>query len=253
MQQVNGLFINAIYNNDNTNTIANFGELFSRFIGLLYIMVNKFLPTEEIRQEYRQRNGGNDNLVRANDVFFAVHALGVSAFTLYQSFIYKRDKYQRISPVAQSFIILSLFGILGLFIRVLASGNGKEWIDLFYFLSYIKLCISLIKYLPQAHLNYKRKSTSGWSIHNILLDFTGGALSIFQLIFDAYLANDWSGISGDPVKFGLGFLSILFDLVFMIQHYILYRHPPKSLDDEVVPLLNKKEITNQDDLVTRYV
>ncbi|KAF9586671.1 hypothetical protein BGW38_010165 [Lunasporangiospora selenospora] len=50
-----------------------------------------------------------------------------------------------------------------------------------------------------------------------------GTLSISQLILDAYLSDDWSGISGDPVKFGLGFVSIAFDLVFMTQHYILYR------------------------------
>ncbi|CAG8529572.1 13908_t:CDS:2 [Ambispora leptoticha] len=230
-----------------------------------------FLLSDEIREEYRRRNGGSDNLVRANDVFFAVHAFGVSAFTLYQSFIYKRDKYQRLSSTARAFIILTLFGIFLLSVRVL---DGKEWIDLLYFLGYIKLCISLIKYLPQVRLNYMRKSTIGWSIHNILLDFTGGMLSLFQLIFDAYLENNWSGISGDPIKFGLGLLSILFDLIFMIQHYILYRHPSKSsIDDEIVvdttlsasnnshsneenerqPLLKKKEITNQDDLVTRYV
>ena len=48
-------------------------------------------------------------------------------------------------------------------------------------------------------------------------------MSIAQLILDSALSGDWSGISGDPVKFGLGFLSIFFDLVFMTQHYVLYR------------------------------
>lgn len=27
-------------------------------------------------------------------------------------------------------------------------------------------------------------------------DFTGGVLSIGQLLLDAYLSNDWSGVSG---------------------------------------------------------
>ena len=31
------------------------------------------------------------------------------------------------------------------------------------------------------------------------------------------------GIFGNPVKFALGFVSIFFDLVFIFQHYILYR------------------------------
>lgn len=35
-------------------------------------------------------------------------------------------------------------------------------------------------------MNYKRKSTVGWSIENIFLDFTGGILSMLQMIVNAY-------------------------------------------------------------------
>jgi hypothetical protein len=35
-------------------------------------------------------------------------------------------------------------------------------------------------------MNYRRKSTEGWSIGNILLDFTGGILSMLQMILNAY-------------------------------------------------------------------
>lgn len=52
--------------------------------------------------------------------------------------------------------------------------------------SYIKLTITLIKYVPQAVMNYNRKSTVGWSIGNILLDFTGGMLSMLQMMLNAY-------------------------------------------------------------------
>ena len=34
--------------------------------------------------------------------------------------------------------------------------------------------------------------------------------------------NDYTGITGNIAKFSLGFVSILFDIIFMIQHYILY-------------------------------
>lgn len=71
-------------------------------------------------------------------------------------------------------------------------------------------------------MNIKRKSTVGWSIQNVLLDFTGGSLSVTQLCLQCAVANDWTQISGNPVKFGLGFVSMLFDIVFMIQHYGLY-------------------------------
>ena len=33
-------------------------------------------------------------------------------------------------------------------------------------------------------MNYKRKSTVGWNIHNVLLDLMGGGLSIAQLMID---------------------------------------------------------------------
>ena len=38
--------------------------------------------------------------------------------------------------------------------------------------------------------------------------------------------DDWKSIFGNPTKFGLGLITILFDLIFMLQHYILFRHPP---------------------------
>ncbi len=37
------------------------------------------------------------------------------------------------------------------------------------------------------------------------------------------VADDWDSIFGDPTKFGLGLFSVLFDLLFAVQHYVLYR------------------------------
>lgn len=93
----------------------------------------------------------------------------------------------------------------------------------FYYLSGVKVGISFVKYCPQVYLNWSRKSTIGWNIWNVLLDFTGGILSIAQLVFDSWRKDDWSGITGNPAKFALGFLSIAFDVIFIIQHYIIYK------------------------------
>ena len=35
-------------------------------------------------------------------------------------------------------------------------------------------------------MNYRRKSTVGWSIGNVVLDFTGGTLSILQMLLQSY-------------------------------------------------------------------
>ncbi len=78
-------------------------------------------------------------------------------------------------------------------------------------------------------LNYRRKSTKGWQIWNILLDFSGGILSIIQLIGDSIeeakeqgsLYSSWTtGIVGNPAKIGLGVVSISFDVSFdMHPHF----------------------------------
>ena len=35
-------------------------------------------------------------------------------------------------------------------------------------------------------MNFRRKSTDGWSIGNVLLDFAGGTLSILQMFIISY-------------------------------------------------------------------
>lgn len=125
------------------------------------------------------------------------------------------------SPIALG---LGGIGIVFLFISsIVSAAHHLSTLSLLYFFSYVKLAITIIKYCPQAWMNYKRKSTEGWSIGNILLDFTGGALSLVQMFLLSTNYNDWSSIFGSPTKLGLGLFSILFDIVFIIQHYILYR------------------------------
>ena len=66
----------------------------------------------------------------------------------------------------------------------------------------------------------------------MLLDFIGGVLSLAQLLIDSSLQNDWSGITGNPVKFGLSNVTLFFDIIFFLQHYVLYRVPAKDVEEE---------------------
>lgn len=94
--------------------------------------------------------------------------------------------------------------------------------------------------MPQVLINYERKSTVGWSIDQILLDLAGGVLSIAQLVLDSSMQDDWSGLTGNPVKLGLGNVSIAFDLVFLVQHYCLYPEAPAIMTastESIRPLL----------------
>lgn len=97
------------------------------------------------------------------------------------------------------------------------------WLDAVYAVGYVKLLITLIKYTPQVAANFRNGSTAGWSIWQVLLDFSGGALSIAQLVLDSALQGDWGGVTGNPVKLLLGNVSMVYDLVFFTQHYVLYR------------------------------
>lgn len=91
---------------------------------------------------------------------------------------------QRVSDIARG--ILGIFTTVLVVVTILAAVGTLHWLDWLNTCSYIKLAITLIKYVPQAILNYRRKSTVGWSIGNILLDFTGGILSMLQMILNSY-------------------------------------------------------------------
>ncbi|XP_076162915.1 lysosomal cystine transporter cystinosin isoform X2 [Ptiloglossa arizonensis] len=217
-------FYPQIYSNYKRKSVIglNFDYLSLNLIGfIMYALFNCglfWIP--EIELEYFWRYPKGLNPVQVNDIFFSLHAVFATVITIIQCFIYETGT-QRVSTTAR--VIHGIFAIIVILSLILATVKVLAWLDFLYYCSYIKLCITLIKYVPQAFYNYKRKSTVGWSIGNIFLDFTGGILSMLQMILNAYNYDDWESIFGDPTKFGLGFFSVAFDIFFIIQHYILYR------------------------------
>ncbi|XP_043984895.1 cystinosin isoform X4 [Gambusia affinis] len=161
-----------------------------------------------IKEEFLQKNPNGINPVNANDVFFSLHALLFCVIYVSQAALYERGG-QRVSWTARILLLIGwTFALISLFVAV---AHKITWLEYLYYFSYIKLAVTLIKYVPQAYMNYRRQSTEGWSIGNVLLDFT----------------DEWKLVFGDPTKFGLGLFSVAFDIVFMTQHYCLYRQPPQ--------------------------
>jgi cystinosin len=113
------------------------------------------------------------------------------------------------------------------------------WLDAIYIISYVKVVVTIVKYAPQLLYNTRNQSTKGWHIDQILFDFAGGVLSVAQLGIDSYLQHDWSGVTGNPVKFLLGNVSVFYDVLFMFQHYYLYRNQSPVQDEERDPLLER--------------
>ncbi|XP_069784477.1 cystinosin isoform X2 [Narcine bancroftii] len=144
-------------------------------IGLFWIL--------DIKIQFQKSNPGSVNPVGASDVFFSLHAILLTVFTICQCFLYERGE-QRVSKVTTVILVaLWLFGSIILFVAI---ADKVSWLQYLYYISYIKLVVTLIKYIPQAYMNHRRKSTVGWSIGNVLLDFTGGSFSILQMFLQSY-------------------------------------------------------------------
>ncbi|KAI0491143.1 PQ loop repeat-domain-containing protein [Xylaria cf. heliscus] len=203
-----------------------------------------------IRHQYALRNDNHTPTVAFNDVIFAIHALILTAILNTQYFLPSIWGFEQAVGRKPSRFITGVFtgcitGVV-LIIFVVASQpqtadpkTSWAWLDVIYVISYVKLLVTVVKYAPQLVYNSRNRSTKGWDISQILLDFTGGLLSIAQLGIDSYLQRDWSGVTGNPVKFFLGNVSMFYDLLFMGQHYFLYRDNGLKRGDERETLLER--------------
>ncbi|OQO12781.1 hypothetical protein B0A48_02245 [Cryoendolithus antarcticus] len=200
------------------------------------ISTGVFLYSPVVRGQYASRHPlSPEPTVRFNDFAFGVHAW-IWCVVVYSQFwpkLWGWDYGKGVKRHAGSLTLGILAGcLLGVAITiafVASSGKGSDqggnawaWLDVIYAIQYVKLVLTVWKYVPQVVANYKRKSTMGWSIIQQLLDFSGGALSLLQLLIDSAMQADWSGLTGNPVKLGLANISLLFDIIFITQHYVLY-------------------------------
>lgn len=173
----------------------------------------------EIKAQYYALHPDGVAPVELNDVFFSLHAFAITSVTVIQCFIYERGT-QRVNNWARA--LLTLAWVYVLITIVLAIAGTMEWLDFLYGFSYLKVGVTVLKYVPQAYMNYVRKSTVGWSIANVLLDFNGGWMSVLQMLLNAYNGDDWDSLAGNLTKLGLGLVSVFFDSIFILQHFCLY-------------------------------
>ncbi|KIH54598.1 Lysosomal Cystine Transporter [Ancylostoma duodenale] len=166
----------------------NFDFLVFNIVGFLaYSAYNVFMYFDSnVQAQYEEAHPHSPIPVLLNDVFFPTHALAACILTALQCFIYKRGN-QRVS-----YVCMVLTAIMGVWALVGFLATWFKLINLLQYvtsLSYIKMLVTLFKYIPQC-----------WNV------------------------SDWTAFYGNPVKFGLGVISIAFDILFMVQHYILYPH-----------------------------
>ena len=123
---------------------------------------------------------------------------------------------------------------------------GNKYFNTAMFWGYIKDVLTLVKYIPQVYRNYSRKSTKGFNIWSVNTDLGGGIFSYLQLFIDSMNDGNVNIFKGglNIGKFGLSVISIVFNIIFIIQHYWFYREKPHKAtkvatnDDET---LNKTQ------------
>lgn len=201
-----------------------------------YLIYNAtFYFSSQVRSQYAMKNNGLMPTVQLNDIAYSIHALILSSIT-YSQFLFSSwwgfkesrrtlgARHTKVGWIPFGVCLLGIFAF-GIYVVVkhLQDPLG-HWavLDFIYAVSYVKLFVTFFKYIPQVRINYTNKSTKGFAMDQILLDLSGGVASILQLAVDSYCQGDWSGVTGNPTKLLLGNFTILFDAIFLTQHYCLY-------------------------------
>ncbi|KAL0092262.1 hypothetical protein J3Q64DRAFT_1718301 [Phycomyces blakesleeanus] len=179
-----------------------------------------FTTCESTRNEYLQKYGSLNEYIHPSEAILAIHAFCLSAFLLFQTTIYEKSVKQKLSSASAAVIWAILMGAV-LIVLSVRYGN-TTWADVVYYFDGVGYFAAMIKYLPLVKVNSKRKSTIGWSIQSIILDLLSGLLLGLQSILDS--TSQPSDIIMHPAKCTLAIVIILFDLVFLYQHFVLYAY-----------------------------
>ncbi|KAL7232697.1 hypothetical protein ACSBR2_010664 [Camellia fascicularis] len=216
-----------------------------------YLIYNASLFFSSVVQDqYRQKYGLDQMIpVAANDVAFSTHAVLVTAFTLFQIAIYDRGNQK----VSKTCIAIVSVAWLAAAVCVFVALPSHSWLWLVSCFNTLQVTMTVVKYIPQAVMNFRRKSTVGFSIGNILLDLLGGVANYGQMAVLSIDQNSWVNFYGNIGKTLLSLVSIFFDLLFILQHYVLY--PTKKMSttpnpDKVSqePLLKSSDDTNSENV-----
>ena len=80
----------------------------------------------------------------------------------------------------------------------------------------------IFQYSPQVWLNFKRKSTTGFHIGGVLLDFGGGVLSLLQMDLYCFIEHSNNQLTGNIPKMALALVTLMFNIILVWQHYVFY-------------------------------
>ncbi|XP_027359361.1 cystinosin homolog [Abrus precatorius] len=185
-----------------------------------YLIYNASLYlSSTVQKQYKEKYGQKEMIpVAANDVAFSAHAVLITAITVFQIAIYERGG-QKVSKIAFGIVLLVW---LTAFICFFIALPKHRWLWLVSIFNFIQICLTIVKYIPQAVMNFMRKSTDGWSVGFTLLDFSGGLANYAQMVLQSIDQGSWKNIYGNVGKLTISLVSVFFDIIFMCQHFLLY-------------------------------
>ncbi|XP_061358800.1 cystinosin homolog isoform X2 [Gastrolobium bilobum] len=178
-----------------------------------------------IQKQYFEKYGYGQMIpVAANDVAFSTHSVLMNLIILSQITIYERGN-QKFSKYAIAIIVVVWFSAAVCFFIALPS---QSWLWLISIFNSIQVCMTVIKYFPQAFMNFLRKSTDGFSIWRVLLDFSGGVFNYSQMVVQSIDQGSWVNFYGNIGKVLISLVTIIYDSILMLQHYVLYPEKKKT-------------------------
>ena len=208
------IFYPQIYGNWKAKSVVgvNFDFLAIVLVDLsLYTiyMIGLFFSSE-VQREYKIKHDTEVIPVKINDVVFGILTVASSVVVIGQCKLYKSGG-QKVSQTCK-IILGTIFVFLFIVLIITISSNALHWIDFLTYSSFVKI-FTCTKYVPQVYMNFKRRSTSGFSVGVVICDINGGLFSIGQMVADSYNFDDWSSFSGNPTKFIVGVFTLVFDVI----------------------------------------
>ncbi|KAK4282295.1 hypothetical protein QN277_013691 [Acacia crassicarpa] len=185
-----------------------------------YLIYNASLYfSTAIQKQYFEKYGFGQMIpVAANDVAFSAHNVIMTLVVLFQVAIYERGGQKFSKSAIATVSVIWLIATVCFFVAL----PDHSWLWLISIFNSIQVCMTMIKYMPQALTNFLRKSTDGFSIGGVLLDFSGGVFNYSQMAVQSIDQGSWVNFSGNVGKVLLSLVTIFYDLLFMFQHYVLY-------------------------------
>lgn len=192
-----------------------------------------------LQHEYFDRYPRGLNPVKINDIVFAVHAAFATLVTIVQCFVYERQD-QKVSFTARG--IMGVFAAFLTISIILAACKVILWLDFLYYCSYVKLTITLIKYVPQVRneknktqkkiLQFLTLNSSSWNRVAMRL--------LVCLTYDFWRFGVWCNLTIDQVFFfslKIGIILWFFKNISTLSSAVLMYLP--NYCDQIFNCINK--------------